>query len=111
MAEFILQHRKSEEVYSSVEEAKGAISSIDGGKDGEIVVSRYSDESGNTKSVIGVCNEESGNTNFTLFSYDDVNIKKALPNFWKGTLEEYNQITDKDDDCIYFVVGDTYNAD
>lgn len=29
-------------------------------------------------------------------------------NFWKGTLEEYNKITEKDDDCIYFVVGDDY---
>lgn len=26
-------------------------------------------------------------------------------NFWKGTLEEYNKIGNKDNDCIYFVVG------
>lgn len=25
---------------------------------------------------------------------------------WKGTLEEYNAITEKDDDTIYFVIGE-----
>ena len=33
------------------------------------------------------------------------NIVSFLPlNIWKGTLEEYNAIENKDDDCLYFVV-------
>lgn len=33
-------------------------------------------------------------------------IEGVLPHVWKGSLEEFNDITEKDDDCIYFIKSD-----
>lgn len=37
--------------------------------------------------------------------------KYYTPKIWKGTLTEYASITDKEDDCLYFVVEDTINTE
>lgn len=37
---------------------------------------------------------------------DSVTWEDSKLKAWKGTLEEYNNIGEKDDDTIYFVVGD-----
>lgn len=71
MSNFILQHRKNDTVYDTIELAKEAILGIQDGVDGEMVVSRYLTKSGEVKSVKGVCYNDGSEYNWTIFSYDD----------------------------------------
>lgn len=108
MPDFILQHRRNDTtIYESIDAAKEVIEPLDG-QDGEIIVIRFYDDN-TVKSAMAICKKTASDAKatWTYFSYDDLSIDKVIPNFWKGTLEDYNKITDKDDGCIYFVVGDT----
>lgn len=111
MAEFILQHRKNDTtIYESIDAAKEVVQKLDG-QDGEIIVVRYYEDDA-VKSATAVCKKTGTDTKptWTYYSYDDVAIKKAFPNFWKGTLTEYVAIKDKDPDCIYFIVDNNINT-
>lgn len=80
MSKFILQHRTSETVHSSLNDAILAINSISDGVDGEIVISRYKTETGTLKSVIGVTDGSVWN----IFSYDDDIIDEKIASIVAG---------------------------